>query len=368
MIRFLIIFFVAFDIYFSCLSASESQFDLEVSTFKTRRSAKIGRPAKVSAPYSGKRRWTEEEEKALVKYVKENGSQSWKGFARRHGFESKQCREHYGVIVGRKVQWTPQLETEFRKQHAIYGNQWVKISEAMRIATITEKLPDGILCPDNMLKNKYNNSLRRGDVIADKTVDDEDEEEKETVYADGCDLSHTVAPVSLSHARSHLKRKVSDGALLDSKGGTVQISSPSRAQPPRNAKTKHRFIKDDTLGESIDDTFDDKELGRVEGIPLLTVPLMIGNVPKSVEPSHSSTEDASEESSDDAPSVDDKGLGDDKGTVPVLRFVSPLAVSLAVSSVVDASKGIASDTLVPMQNDGVLIDDPEFWNLIDNLL
>ena len=85
----------------------------------------------------GKKIWTEEEDKALIRILKEKEELNWNEIAaelKKEGYNNKtgkQCREryrNYADPVLDKSEWKPQEKLLFLVLHRIYDNQWCNIS------------------------------------------------------------------------------------------------------------------------------------------------------------------------------------------------------------------------------------------------
>jgi hypothetical protein len=97
------------------------------------------------------RSWTTEEEEILVEWVKNHGSQSWRGITKLFSGRSfRECREHwrfYHARVDRRP-WSPEEDSKVVECYGLWGNKWKKIAQL---------LPDRT---ENAVKNRWHSVLR----------------------------------------------------------------------------------------------------------------------------------------------------------------------------------------------------------------
>ena len=108
---------------------------------------------KVLDPSLIKGSWTREEDEAIIKFVRENGTKNWAKLAEiLPGRLGKQCRErwrnHLDPNVNRSP-WTPEEDQILIEMHEKLGNQWVKIAEKLNNRS------------DNCVKNRWNSTLKK---------------------------------------------------------------------------------------------------------------------------------------------------------------------------------------------------------------
>ncbi|KAK7387223.1 hypothetical protein VNO78_27830 [Psophocarpus tetragonolobus] len=128
---------------------------LKDDVYLSGKNTKVGgrRPKKASSVPLIKGQWTDEEDRKLLRLVKQYGVRKWSQIADKlDGRAGKQCRERWHNHLRpdiKKDSWSEEEERILVETHAMIGNRWAEI--AKRITGRTE----------NAIKNHWNATKRR---------------------------------------------------------------------------------------------------------------------------------------------------------------------------------------------------------------
>lgn len=82
-----------------------------------------------------KKKWTEDEDELLIKYIKKTGPSNWDHIAKHvPGRSGKQCRERWITVLDPKVNhdsWTPEEDALLLKFQKGVGNKWSCIADML---------------------------------------------------------------------------------------------------------------------------------------------------------------------------------------------------------------------------------------------
>ncbi|EAX97211.1 Myb-like DNA-binding domain containing protein [Trichomonas vaginalis G3] len=83
-----------------------------------------------------KRKWSPEEDRILMKQIKETGPLMWDQIARHiPGRSGKQCKERWITVLDPNINrqdWSAEEDSRLLKFHKMYGNKWATISSHMK--------------------------------------------------------------------------------------------------------------------------------------------------------------------------------------------------------------------------------------------